>query len=108
MRIAAVEHPRLSPDDDFSQRSFGPRVVQRQLAGLEYTPELDFLVGRVAERLGREIAAGGDRLGRVHPREEIVDERSHILIAERRALWRGRALRHAISGVDRPDSQQSL
>src|ERR1700742_3712099 len=75
---------------------------------VEDAPQLDFLIGGVAERLGGEVSARRDGLGRMHPREEVVDERADVRIAERHALGLGRILQYTIGRIDRANPQQAL
>ena len=66
------------------------------------------VLSRVGSPLRTCRCAGALRIPRTSCLPEVVDERPHVLIAEHRPLGRGRALHHAIGGVDRPDSQQAL
>jgi len=108
VRVAAVEHPVLATDDDLAKRSFRARVVQRQIDVFKDAPELDLLVGRVAERLGREVAPRRGRARGRHPGEELIDQWSYVLVAKHLALGDGRAEHQAVGGVDRADPQQPL
>lgn len=64
--------------------------------------------GTTFRRRGHDSDRQAAILGRMHPREEVVDERTEVLIAKRLALGLGRAPEHAIRGVDRADRQQPL
>ncbi len=80
-----LKHPGFTPDDDFSQLGFGPRVVERQVGVVEHAQELRLLIGGVAECFCREIAALHILARPAGPLDEARHQRSHVRLAERSA-----------------------
>ncbi len=106
--IAAVEHPLLSAYDDFSQASFGSRVVERQAPVGEHSAELLLLIDGIAERLRRERATLLSQSRLLHPVEEGIDERPHVLVAGELTLGRRQLSERVIGRVDGANAQQPL
>ena len=90
--VAAVEHPRFAADHDLAQGALGAGVVERELGVVEHAKQLGLLVGGIAERLGRQGAAGGGRTRLADPAKEALHQRANVLLAMCRTRCMSRVL----------------
>jgi hypothetical protein len=91
--VAADEEPRLAADSDAPQLALGDVVVEAQSTIVEEAPERGPLAHGVSERRAEQSAGVFHlRVLGLGPREEVVEQRSQELLAQRFALRRRLAL----------------
>ena len=108
--VATDEEPRLSPDrDGASQRALGAVVVEHEPAVVEEAPERVLVADGVAERRADQAAHVADVLVLgVGPREERVDVRPQVRVAQPLDLDRRLVLPRRMELEDATDAREPL